>query len=314
MLRMRWLRALAGLAVFFSGCLPVGAGPWVEAAVSRYTLDVSAPHGQRISLYAEERGQGPPVVLLHGLGGSTYSWRFIAPSLAHRHRVIAIDLKGFGRSGKAFDTAYSATDQAHLIAEFITVRNLTGVTLIGHSFGGQVAMLTTLQLNRRTPSRIRDLVLIDAPALPQRLSPIVSLMQRPVLPYALLTALPPELVTSLALTPSPDHRYARAYTDADVEAYARPFHDAAARHAYVQTARQIAPGNLSDIVRAYRQIHQRTLLVWCTSDDIVPLATGQRLERMLPRARLERLEGCNHSPPDEAPIALTHALRRFLHR
>lgn len=314
MLRMRW-RAVAGLSTaLFAVSLVQSEQAASAQAVAAYSLVVSGPGEPSIALYAEERGQGAPVVLLHGLGGSTYSWRFIAPVLARNHRVIAIDLKGFGRSSKVFDTAYSAADQARLIANFLVRRRLTNVTLIGHSFGGQVAMLTTLEFNRREPRRIRNLALLDVPALPQPLTPVVAFMQQPLLPYALFTAVPPPVMTRLALASSPLQRLQRPYNEADVAAYSRPLWNAAARHAYVQTARQIVPEGLDSIVRHYPSIRQRTLLVWCTQDQVVPLATGTSLLRMLPNARLEQLDGCNHAPNDEAPQALAAALARFLDR
>jgi pimeloyl-ACP methyl ester carboxylesterase len=273
---------------------------------------VPGTNGWPVELYSEERGRGDPIVLLHGLGGSTYSWRYIAPVLARSQRVIAIDLKGFGRSDKAFDTDYAAADQAHLIAGFLRGRGLTNVTLVGHSFGGVVALLTTMEMKRRDPGRVRKLVLIDAPALPQELTPVVRLMQQPVLPYALLTVIPAGVMTSLAMLPSPGERLARAYTAEDASAYAAPFYDAAARHAYIQTSRQIAPAlSLRDLVAAYRRVTQRTLLVWCTNDRVVPLSTGKALASILPRARLEQLDGCNHTPTDEAPAALAQAIARF---
>ena len=306
MLRLRWLAAII-LGVLIPAAAPAAGAPAVG-----YWVDVAPPGEPPLALYAEEQGHGPAVVLLHGLGGSSYSWRFIAPVLARNHRVITLDLKGFGRSSKVFDTAYSAADQAKLVARFLARRRLSHVTLAGHSFGGQVALLTTIALARREPARIHQLVLIDAPALPQPLTPLVAFMQQPVLPYVLLTALPPDVITRLALAAPSRQRLARTYTDADATAYAGPFYDAAARHAYVQTARQIAPGNLDAIVERYRSVRQRTLLVWCTNDRVVPLATGQALARMLPDARLDQLAACNHAPTDEAPAALTRSLVRFL--
>jgi pimeloyl-ACP methyl ester carboxylesterase len=53
-------------------------------------------------------------------------------------------------------------------------------------------------------------------------------------------------------------------------------------------------------------------LVWCTRDNVVPVATGRQLTRLMPNAQLQEISGCNHSPPDEAPIALTRTLTRFL--
>ena len=310
MLRV-WLRfAVVGGIALFNGLLPVAAS---ENAATTYKLAVAGPANAPLALYAEERGHGPTVVLLHGLGGSTYSWRLIAPALARTHRVIAIDLKGFGRSDKVFDTAYSAADQARLVESFLARRGLRDITLVGHSFGGQVALLMALDLQRRDPGRIRQLALIDVPALPQRLSPLVAFMQQPVLPYALLTVLPPDLITRIALALSPARQSLdRPYSDADARAYAEPFHDAAARHAYVQTSRQIVPLGFQHIRAAYARVGQRTLLVWCTHDQVVPLATGRALGRILPHARLVQLAGCNHAPNDEAPTALTRVLLNFL--
>jgi pimeloyl-ACP methyl ester carboxylesterase len=309
-----WLTRL-GLAASLAlvvGAVPIGAQAAVRAGedVRAYRVPVAHSDEGLFHLYAEERGQGAPIVLLHGLGGSTYSWRHVAPVLVLKNRVIALDLKGFGRSDKAFDTAFSAHDQAQLVVQFLQRRNLRQVTLIGHSFGGQVALLTALQLRVVDPTRIRQLVLIDTPALPQPLSPVVRFMNMPVLPYALVSAIPPELLTALALIPG--QRVEREASDGDVEAYAAPFYSARARHAYVQTARQIVPPGFGLVVSAYRKLKQRTLLVWCTGDDVVPVATGRRLARLMPNARLDEISGCNHSPPDEAPNALTRTLTRFL--
>ena len=318
MVRSRMTQAVAGLAACLCAlalvALPASADTeQAGTAVSAYKLDIPTANGKTLQLYAEERGHGSPVVLLHGLGGSTYSWRFIAPALARNHRVIAIDMKGFGRSDKVFDTNYSAADQAALVASFLQRRSLHNVTLVGHSFGGAVALLTAIQLKHRDPTRIRQLVLIDAPLLPQPLTPLVAFMQQAVLPYALVTAIPPGIMTRLALARTLSQPLTRHYTDADADAYSEPLYDAAARHAYIQTARQILPMRLGNLLRMYRTVSQRTLLVWCTADEVVPLATGQRVLTMLPNARLTELAGCNHAPTDEAPVALTHALTRFLH-
>jgi 2-hydroxy-6-oxonona-2,4-dienedioate hydrolase len=65
--------------------------------------------------------------------------------------------------------------------------------------------------------------------------------------------------------------------------------------------------------KAYGAISQPTLLVWCRRDRIVPLATGRRLRRLLPHARLKVLDGCNHLPQDEEPRTLLSTLSGFLH-
>jgi pimeloyl-ACP methyl ester carboxylesterase len=107
-----------------------------------------------VQLYVEEAGRGPPLVLIHGLGGSSYSWRRLIPSLARTHRVYAIDLKGFGRSDKPFDTNYGPDDQALLIAALMRQRRLVGATVAGHSYGGTVAL--SLAIVQPTPRACRS--------------------------------------------------------------------------------------------------------------------------------------------------------------
>ena len=282
-----------------------------ESASARlaYRIVVSAPGQPRTLLYAEEYGQGPTLLLLHGLGASTFTWRYILPALARDYRVIAIDLKGFGHSDKPFDRKYSAADQAALVAAFIRKRELADVTLIGHSFGGTVALLTALKFNRE-PSRIGRLVVIDAPALKQNFSDVAELINAPGLPYAAMTATPPELMARLLLGYS--RAPGRDASEADIRGYAAPFYDLGSRHAFVATAQAILDANKRRTGTLYRAIQQPTLLVWCRRDRIVPLATGRRLERILPNAELAVLKRCNHLPQDEVPKALLAELRSFL--
>src|SRR5262245_66312721 len=68
-----------------------------------------------LRLWLEEAGRGDPILLIHGLGANTYSWRYLAPRLARTHHVLSVDLKGFGRSDKPIDAAYGVLDQARLL-------------------------------------------------------------------------------------------------------------------------------------------------------------------------------------------------------
>lgn len=286
-------------------------GMLCESASARltYRIAVSVPGQPRTLLYAEEYGEGPTLVLLHGLGASTFTWRHVLSALARDHRVIAVDLKGFGRSDKPLDQRYSAEDQAALVAAFIRKRALFDITLIGHSFGGTVALLTALKLDHG-PNRINRLVIIDAPALEQDFPGVAKLVRTPGLPNAVMTATPPELIARLLLG------YVRApgrnASEADIQGYAKPFYDVGSRHAFVATAQAILDANKRQMGAHYRTLQQPTLLVWCRRDRIVPLATGRRLKRLLPNAELAVLNRCNHLPQDEVPKALLAKLQSFL--
>jgi pimeloyl-ACP methyl ester carboxylesterase len=260
-------------------------------------------------LHVEEQGQGPPLLLLHGLGASTFTWRHIVPALARSNRVIALDLKGFGRSDKPFDERYSAADQAALVAAFIRQRGLKGVTLVGHSFGGTVVLQTALDLDGEQVAR---LVVIDAPALEQDFGDGAELLRASGLPQVAMTVTPPEAMARLLLRYV--SRPGRDIPEGDIRGYAAPFHDLASRHAFIATAQAILDANGPRMGARYSAIRQPTLLIWCRRDRIVPLATGRRLAHRLSNARLEVLKQCNHLPQDEVPDALVARMRAFLAR
>jgi pimeloyl-ACP methyl ester carboxylesterase len=292
--------------VLVAACAVSGA---TQAA--SYRVPVEAPGQPPAALYVEEAGAGPTLVLIHGLGASTFTWRHVVPALARTHRVIALDLRGFGRSDKPRDQTYSAADQAALVAAFLRKRDLKEVTLVGHSFGGTVALLTALELNGEA-GRIARLVVIDAPALKQDFGNTAELLRTPGLPYAAIAVAPPELTARLLL--GYVSASGRDIPEADIRGYAAPFYDVDARHAFIATAQAILAANVSTMGARYRDIRQPTLLVWCRRDSSVPLATGRKLARRLPNARLEILKACNHLPQDEVPLTLLGKLEAFLER
>lgn len=280
-----------------------------QAAVADGYRTVVAAGEQPVALYAEETGSGPPLLLLHGLGASTFTWRHIVPALARTHRVITLDLMGFGRSDKPYGMHYGARQQGALVAAFIRKRGLSDVTLIGHSFGGTVVLETALAL-RREEGRVSRLVIMDAPALRQTFPGISDVIQTPLLPYVLTSITPPELMSRAMLraVSIPGRRI----SEADVRGYAAPYYTLGSRYAFISTAQSIMQANAAPMGKRYPLITQPTLVVWCRGDNIVPLGTGRRLARMLPNARLSVLDRCNHLPQDEIPGVLMARLRGFL--
>jgi pimeloyl-ACP methyl ester carboxylesterase len=184
---------LGGLLLAGFGALHAGA-----ATGPGYRIALEVPGRSTTALYAEESGDGPPLILLHGLGGSLFTWRHVVTALSREHRVIALDMKGFGQSDKPFDEHYSAADQAALVSAFIRKRGLSGVTLVGHSFGGVVALRTARDFARE-PGVIARLVVMDTPALQQDLSDGAWFFSVPRLPYVAMAVTPPDLMTRMML-------------------------------------------------------------------------------------------------------------------
>jgi len=142
-------------------------------------------HGQASG---RDHGQAaePTFVLLHGYAGSSYTWRYWAPRLTSRGRVLTVDLKGFGDAPKPEDGRYAPGDLADLVVALLRELDLRNVTLIGHSLGGGVALLTALRLHDSGEDRLARLVLIGSPAYRQKLPPLVPLSKVPGLTAPLL--------------------------------------------------------------------------------------------------------------------------------
>lgn len=299
--------ALCGLCVLCGAVCLLAAG--ASAADNTYRVEVAPPGRAPVKLYAEETGSGPPVLLLPGLGASTFTWRHIVPRLSKSHRVIAVDLKGFGRSQKPLDLDYTAQHQAELVAAFIESRDLQGVTLVGHSFGGTVALFTPVALGRQQ-DRVGRLVLLAAPVLHQELPEATRAISLPAAPYGLLGPLPPQAVARLLLTYS--RRAGSPPSDEDVRGYAAPFYDLGSKHAFIVSAQSIVEGDAWRWAKSLKRVRQPKLLIWCRKDEIVPISGGRKLARILSNARLKTLSRCNHLPQDEQPRALVKAMRGFL--
>lgn len=300
--------AVALLAGIGDWAAPALGLPAPESPENRVTVTVP---GQRpVTLHYEEHGNGTPLLLLHGLGESTFTWHEILPALASNHRVIALDLKGFGRSDKPDDDAYSADDQAALVARFILERGLSDLTLIGHSFGGTVALRTALVESIAGQGRIRRIVAIGAPALPRAAARRLDLVMTPFVPDAVAAVVPAQAAARFLLK---EAMGGRDPSEENVKGYAEPYENRDAMRAFFATARSIIDERDAKAVKArYRGIKQPVLLVWCRKDPIVPLRSGRQLAAALPRARLSILEGCHHLPQHERPKQLLKTLDGFL--
>jgi len=310
--RLRASIAVCGLVLATAGLIAGGANPANSALPPKpeqsYYMAVEAPGQGTVHLYAEEFGKGRPILLLHGLGASMFTWRNLIPELSRKNRVIAIDLKGFGKSEKPFTQAYTPYDHANVVLAFIRKRGLKHATIIGHSFGGAIGLLATLRLNETDPEAVRDLVLMNAPAYEQPGTAFVGFMKTPVVPYVALMLSPPEFSTWLSL----DKVQADRLSFEELRGYAEPFYDAAARHALITTARRIKPRDVERLTARYPSVKQPTLVIWCENDRTVPLDTGLKLVKELPRARMKVLSDCGHVPQDERPEAVLQLIGKFL--
>jgi pimeloyl-ACP methyl ester carboxylesterase len=270
--------------------------PVAAQSVKSYRVEIALPDEPLVALHVEDRGAGRPIVLLHGLGASSYMWRHLAPALAKDHRVIAADLKGFGRSDKPSDGGYRIENHVAVVQALLRKLALDDVTLVGHSLGGAVALLLAVEAERKGDKRISRLILMNSPAFVQQPSLAVNILRLPLVPYVLLPILTPEFGARVILSSGDSNMISKR----DIDAYARPLREPGALNALIETGRGIEPNDFEGVIARYPRLKQPALIIWCRQDPTVPLAVGQRLSRALPRAELRIIETCRHVPPEQS--------------
>jgi len=272
-------------------------------------------------------GRGTPVIFIHGLGSSGYmEWRRNLETVAERHRVLAPDLPGYGRTDKP-RVRYTIPYFARFIRSYMEESGLRSAALIGASLGGRVALEVALE----EPKRVRKLVLVNTLGLGR---PQVRMAQ---IAYSLVT-IPRvgEAVMGLArdaLTWAPRtvvRRFAARYsgTGADLaltmdDGYLSDLREMYAlegyRSAYLSTVRSLVNpraifGGHHDVTRRLNELKIPVQLIWGANDPLFPLAHAERARSMIERASLAVIDGVGHTPQAERPEEFNRVLHRFLDR
>jgi pyruvate dehydrogenase E2 component (dihydrolipoamide acetyltransferase) len=264
-----------------------------------------------LDLHYVRAGEGAPTLLIHGLGGFAESWRHTIAGLAAHGMVLALDLPGFGASGKP-RTRYRLEFLARAVEGFLDALDLERVHLVGHSLGGAVTVAHALA----HPARVDRLALIAAvvPGFPFR----------PSLPYRLLALPGLGELAGWALTPGlaalAVRRCMVAADPAEVSFFAG--HQFAVRAtpegraAYLSALRSVR-ADFSRDGPAYRaglaDLDRPVLLIHGRQDCVVPIAHGQAVAAGLRRVRARWIERCGHFPQIEHADAVTGWLAGFLY-
>lgn len=263
-----------------------------------------------VKLHFETLGKGKPIILIHGFGATKYTWHRLAPELAKTHEVYLVDLKGFGDSPKPDDGAYSIYDQAHLLLDLIESERLEQITIIGHSFGGGVALVTTLFLNDFMPGVQEKLVLLDSIAYQQEMPFFIEFLATPVLGALTARLAPARLQVSNVLKKS--YYNDERITEATIDAYTAPLQQAGSIDAMLSTSVSILPSDLEKLTRRYPSIDVPTMIIWGQYDEIVPTSVGRQLHAAIEQSTFHLIEDCGHMPHEECPEQTIRLVVDFL--
>jgi 3-oxoadipate enol-lactonase len=250
----------------------------------------------RISLYVEEAGSGgTPVLLVHELGGSSESWRAVMPLLAADRRVVAVDLRGAGRSEKP-PGAFALADAADDLAALLPAAGLDGaLDVIGAALGSLVGALLAV----RHPARVRRLMMCAvAPDMAGATRAYVAERAEKVRTVGMRGVAGASLANSFPQSRAVERTaYRGIYLGNDPAAYAEL---------------SLALARLEMSAADWGAIRAPTLVVSGVDDFLWPPATGRAVAALVPAARFEAIENAGHFPHLQAPGTLARLARRFL--
>jgi pimeloyl-ACP methyl ester carboxylesterase len=267
-------------------------------------------HGHRVDYRIA--GDGPPLVLIHGMVNSSRHWEQVALRLADRYTVIAPDLIGHGDSATPRGD-YSLGAHAAVIRDVLSAIGVQRATIVGHSLGGGVAM----QFFWQFPQRTERLVLVSSGGLGHEVSPLLRTVTLPGAAKALSLLAHPRVLG--ALWDAGDRLDARrhgrgVYVKAVVRAL-RPLERPGAREAFLHTLRSVIDRQgqrVSARDRLYLLEEMPTLIVWGGRDRTIPLEHGRAAQAAIPHSRFEVLPRAAHFPHLEDPGGLADLLRDFI--
>jgi len=273
------------------------------------TVQATGLHGRAISFLGG--GEGPALLLVHGIAGSSENWREVVQPLARRHTVIAPDLPGHGASA-AGSGDYSLGSLAASLRDLLLVMGHERVTVVGHSLGGGVAMQFAYQF----PEMVERLVLVSSGGLGPEVSPVLRAAALPGAELFIAAtaglgqragAAMGQRLAAVGIRPSADvAEVARGYAS-----LAEPRR----RKAFLATLRSVVGTRgqrVAAIDRLYLAEAVPVLIVWGARDRIIPMSHGEEAHEAIPGSRLEIFEDAGHLPQVEQPGRFVALLERFV--
>ena len=258
-----------------------------------------------LRLRVTETGQGPSLVLLHGLFMDHSTWNPVSEQLGQTYRVVAPDLPGFGQSEKPPSSRfpYGIDAFADAVLDLYAGLELGRAVLVGHALGGAIA----ITLAARHPELISRLVLIDALCYPAPLDLARRVALAPIIGGFAFKQLWGKSAFRAYFKESYSSRDARI-PNARLDAYYEAFNTPAARASALATLR--ATQDTRAVVAHIARISTPTLVIWGSEDTLYPPALGQRMAREIPSAGFQVI-AAGHAPQEEQPAEVAAAISRF---
>jgi pimeloyl-ACP methyl ester carboxylesterase len=280
---------------------------WAPLPVQHVTVD-----GVDVA-YVDSGGSGPPLVFIHGLSSYLSFWEYQIPHFARTHRVIALDLPGYGASGRP-DAPYTPPWYADVVSDWMAAVGVERAAVVGHSMGGQIAVHLALS----HPERVERLAL-SAPAGFERFSPGAARFMRDFWTEGRAMDATEEqvrvnFVTSVFNRPDPG-------VERLIEERVRLGQSPRFAGTSVAVSRSIAGMLDHPVLDRAKDVRVPSLVVYGTDDRMIPnpvfnggrtRTIAEQAARALPQSRLVLVPGAGHTVHHDEPDAFNAALEEFL--
>ncbi len=277
---------------------------------SRVTIRLG---GERVPVRVRSGGEGSPLLLIHGLMTSSYSWRYLAqPLIEAGYRIVVPDLPGAGRTPSC-GVPCDAANLTRAIAEIAKATGTYGEAVIGNSMGGYLAMRLALE----EPASIRALVNLHSPGLPlRRLRVLRAALSLPAARAALHAAI--RLDPEGWVWRNVHYRDESLKSLEELTEYASPLRTHAGREAFISWLRDgLDPDVMDQSFRAFSALAEFPVplqLIYAEEDPMVPPRVGQALAKAIPSAEMHWLSKSSHFAHIDTPEAFLGLALPFLQR
>jgi uncharacterized protein (TIGR00369 family) len=287
--------------------MPIVSPPMTTEPI---TMSALAQSKRKIRTFAGDlaylrKGQGPPLLLVHGIPSSSYLWRDVIDPLSATFDVLAPDLLGYGDSDKRMDVDLSIAAQARYMVAFMETLGVHQAAVAGHDIGGGVAQLMAVD----EPQRVARLILIDSVVDNNWPVADIARLKEPAWDQIMVNI---DLRSGLRKGLEAGMVTEGRVTDELVDEWTRPFQDLGGRRAYLRAARALNNRDLTGRSRHIEEIETPTLILWGANDKFLEPAWADTLKQKFRNSTVEIIDPGGHFLPLDRPDAVTEAITRFL--